>query len=302
MIAQSEPSVFSLFRRAQQRSPIHGWPVTVIAWNEAPARPLGQRKFASPRMVANVTAGHRLLRFGVLLSGALVATALVSDARAGGEPPVPRSRSTRASGVESFASFITEASRRFAIPAQWIRGVMQLESAGDGRAVSPKGALGLMQIMPGTWVELSVRYGLGIDPFDAHDNIMAGAAYLREMHDRFGSPGFLFAYNAGPERYEQYLVTGRPLPPETQAYVAALAPVANLERVVGDASVASRVASWRQAPLFSAQFDSVSIDRQSAPTLPLKSSPDVLPTTSPAVLTPHSEGLFVHRSNEVRGR
>ena len=58
--------------------------------------------------------------------------------------------------------------------------------------------------MPGTWVELSVRYGLGIDPFDPHDSIMAGAAYLREMHDRFGSPGFLAAYNAGPERYEQH--------------------------------------------------------------------------------------------------
>lgn len=302
MIAQSEPSVFSLFRRAQQRSPTLGWPGTPIAWNEAPAQPLGRRKFASPRTVANVTAGHRLLRFGVLLSGALVATALLSDARAGGEAPVPRSRSTRASGVESFASFITEASRRFAIPAQWIRAVMQLESAGDGRAISPKGALGLMQIMPSTWVELSVRYGLGIDPFDAHDNIMAGAAYLREMHDRFGSPGFLAAYNAGPERYQQHLATGRPLKPETQAYVAALAPVANLERVVGDASVASRVAPWRQAPLFSAQLDSVSINRQSASTLPLQSSPDVLPTTSPAVLAPHSEGLFVHRSNEVRGR
>lgn len=302
MIAQSDPSVFSLFRRAQQRSPIHGWPVTAITWNEAPARPLGRRKFASPGTVANMTAGRRLLRFGVLLSGALVATALLSDARAGGEPPVPRSRSTRASGVESFASFITEASRRFAIPAQWIRGVMQLESAGDGRAISPKGALGLMQIMPSTWVELSVRYGLGIDPFDAHDNIMAGAAYLREMHDRFGSPGFLAAYNAGPERYQQHLATGRPLPQETQAYVAALAPVANLERVVGDASVASRVAPWRQAPLFSARLDSASINRQSASNLPLKSPSDVLPATSPAVLAPQAEGLFVRRSNEVRGR
>ena len=230
MIAQSEPSVFSLFRRAQPRSPIHDWPMTAIAWNEAPARPLGRRKFASLRTVASVTAGHRLLRFGILLSGALVATALLSDARAGGEPPVPRSRSTRASGVESFASFITEASRRFAIPAQWIRAVMQLESAGDGRAISPKGALGLMQIMPGTWVELSVRYGLGIDPFDPHDNIMAGAAYLREMHDRFGSAGFLAAYHAGPLRYEQHLVTGKPLPSETTAYVAAVTPLLDNEQ------------------------------------------------------------------------
>ena len=106
---------------------------------------------------------------------------------------------------------------------------MQLESGANERAISPKGALGLMQIMPKTWVELSVRYGLGIDPFDPRDNILAGTAYLREMHDRFGSPGFLAAYNAGPERYEQHLATGRPLPAETQAYLAALAPVIDLE-------------------------------------------------------------------------
>lgn len=50
--------------------------------------------------------------------------------------------------------------------------------------------MGLMQILPGTRVELSVSYGLGLDPFDPHDNILAGTAYLKEMHDRFGSAGF----------------------------------------------------------------------------------------------------------------
>ena len=75
---------------------------------------------------------------------------------------------------------------------------MQIESGGDQRATSSRGALGLMQLMPGTWVELSVRYGLGLDPFDARDNILAGTAYLKEMHDRFGSGGFLAAYHAGP--------------------------------------------------------------------------------------------------------
>ena len=75
---------------------------------------------------------------------------------------------------------------------------MQAESGGDARALSPKGAMGLMQIMPGTWAELRLRYGLGADPYDPHDNITAGAAYLREMHDRYGEPGFLAAYNAGP--------------------------------------------------------------------------------------------------------
>jgi len=302
MIARPEFSVIPLFKRAQRHSPVHGRPVMAIAWNDAPARPRGRRKRALPRTVTSPTAGYRLLRFGVLLSGALLTTVMLTGARAGGEPTVSASRSTRASGVEYFVPFITEASRRFAIPAQWIRGVMQLESAGNWRALSPKGALGLMQIMPGTWVELSVRYGLGIDPFDPHDNIMAGAAYLREMHDRFGSPGFLAAYNAGPERYEQHLVAGRPLPSETQAYVAALGPLIDRECWDGSAVAATRVAPWRQAPLFPGQFDSVSVDRQSASTSSSKSSPDMLSTASSSVLAPHAEGLFVRRSNEVRAR
>ena len=58
----------------------------------------------------------------------------------------------------------------------------------------------------------------GLDPFDPHDNILAGTGYLKEMHDRFGSAGFLAAYHAGPTRYEQHLATGQRLPPETTAY------------------------------------------------------------------------------------
>src|SRR3546814_8097036 len=99
---------------------------------------------------------------------------------------------------------------------------MRAESAGDVRAVSHAGAMGLMQIMPATWTYLRGRYGLGDDPYHVRDNIIAGTAYLRELHDRFGSPGFLAAYNAGPGRYEQHLETGRPLPRETRAYLAIL--------------------------------------------------------------------------------
>ena len=110
--------------------------------------------------------------------------------------------------------------------------------------------MGLMQLMPGTWVELSARYGLGLDPFDARDNILAGTAYLKEMHGRFGSAGFLAAYHAGPARYEQHLVTGQPLPSETIAYVAAVTPL--LDREQGEHTVVDgrRALSWREAPLF----------------------------------------------------
>jgi hypothetical protein len=247
-------------------------------------------------------AGFRFLRVATYLSGVLLTVVLPSEALAGVESTVPGPHSSRASRVESLATLIAEASRRFSIPAHWIRAVMQLESGGDERAISPKGAFGPMQIMPRTWVELSVRYGLGVDPFDPRDNILAGAAYLRELHDRFGSSGFLAAYNAGPERYEQHLATGRPLPEETQAYVAVLAPVLDLEPRDGETYVASPVVLWRQAPLFVGRLESLPADRRSASNLPLRSSSDGLSGTSPSVLTPHAEGLFARRSNQLRSR
>jgi len=113
-----------------------------------------------------------------------------------------------------------EAERRFGVPMAWIEAVLMAESAGDPAAVSPKGAIGLMQIMPATWADLRAEYGLGADPFDPRDNILAGAAYLRAMHDRFGFPGLFAAYNAGPTRYQAHLMTGDPLPAETRAFVA----------------------------------------------------------------------------------
>jgi soluble lytic murein transglycosylase-like protein len=99
--------------------------------------------------------------------------------------------------IDRFTNFIAEASARFTVPARWIRAIIQIASAGDERAISSRGAMGLMQLMPGTWVELSVRHGLGLDPFDPRDNILAGTAYLKEMHDRFGSAGVLAAYHGG---------------------------------------------------------------------------------------------------------
>src|SRR5258708_29108280 len=122
---------------------------------------------------------------------------------------------------------------------------MCVESDGKQRARSSKGAMGLMQIMPDTWADLRARYGLGADPYEPRDNILAGTAYLREMHDRYGSPGFLAAYNAGPTRYEEYLSTGRELPAETQLYVAALAPLTGEGQANGMVTVNRRTMSWQ---------------------------------------------------------
>ena len=157
---------------------------------------------------------------------------------------------SRVESIDRLAEFTKQASARFAVPVRWINAVIQIESAGDEHAISSRGAMGLMQLMPGTWVELSVRYGLGLDPFDPRDNILAGTAYLKEMLDRFGSAGFLAAYHAGPSRYQQHLATGQPLPPDTVAYLAAVTPLLGNEQVEHAAVDGRRALPWREAPLF----------------------------------------------------
>jgi soluble lytic murein transglycosylase-like protein len=157
---------------------------------------------------------------------------------------------TRSESVDRFAEFIEEASARFALSARWIRAVMQVESSGDVHAISSRGAMGLLQLMPGTWVELSVRYGLGLDPFDPRDNILAGSGYLKEMYDRFGSAGFLAAYHTGPSRFEQHLATGQPLPTDTVAYVTAVTPLLGNGQGEHAAFRTKRAIPWREAPLF----------------------------------------------------
>ncbi|WP_051512875.1 lytic transglycosylase domain-containing protein [Skermanella stibiiresistens] len=131
---------------------------------------------------------------------------------------------------DPWRDLIAEASDRFDVPEQWIRVVMHRESGGrsmvNGKPItSPAGAIGLMQVMPATYAELRDRHGLGPSPTDPHDNIMAGAAYIREMYDQFGSPGFLAAYNCGPACYTAVQAGRQRLPRETRQYMAALAPV-----------------------------------------------------------------------------
>ncbi len=106
---------------------------------------------------------------------------------------------------------------------------MRVESDGQeymqgALTTSPVGAMGLMQIMPDTYDGLRARYGLGEDAYDPRNNIFAGAAYIREMYDLFGSPGFLAAYNAGPRRLDEYLANQASLPDETRRYVAMIGP------------------------------------------------------------------------------
>jgi len=225
----------------------------------------------------------------LLLSGLTLAGVMPAITMAQGAPiarPSPR---------DPYADHIAEASRRFGVPIAWIRAVMRAESAGDPRAISPKGAMGLMQIMPVTWAGLRLRHRLGADPYDPHDNIIAGAGYIRELFDRYGSPGWIAAYNAGSGRYEDSL-KGRPLPAETRAYVAVVAPSVD----GGDAAAPIVVAAvdplaWTRAPLFIAQAERT----PAADPVPAGRTSDTATTASSvrdvSAIVPQSGGLFVSR-------
>ena len=193
----------------------------------------------------------------------------------------------------TIAGYIAEAARRFGLPIAWIRAVMDAESAGDVRAVSPRGAMGLMQIMPNTWSELRTRYGLGRDPFDPRDNILAGAAYLREMHDRYGSPGFLAAYNAGPQRYDEYLAGVRALPAETRAYVAMLAPLVGGEPFESVTAIAPDPLAWTRSPLFVVHANNGANAGPSQDQRGSGNNATASRTHEAISLSPRSSGLFV---------
>jgi soluble lytic murein transglycosylase len=112
-----------------------------------------------------------------------------------------------------FDPLIRDAAAAAGVPPAIVKAVIHAESAFDTRAISRAGAMGLMQLMPGTAREVGV-----LDPFRAEENVHGGARYLRHLHDRYGSWTFtLAAYNAGPTAVDRH----RGVPPyaETQAYV-----------------------------------------------------------------------------------
>jgi hypothetical protein len=169
---------------------------------------------------------------------------------------------------------------------------IRAESLGDVRALSPKGAMGLMQIMPETWAELRLRYGLGADPFDPHDNITAGAAYLRELHDRYGERGFLAAYNAGPGRYEDHPTTGRPLPAETLSYVATVASLIGARTDDGGNVPKAMAPSWTSASLFVPHTTTGSALSRPSSNAPMQQGPADGTAQDRTALAPLTDGLF----------
>lgn len=240
---------------------------------------------------------------GVDRSFACRSAAAIAVAALLGLPPITGSAVAQTTAEASepsnpIAAHVAEASQRFGVPEAWIYAVMGVESAGDVDATSVKGAMGLMQVMPATYAELRARYGFGPNAYDPRDNILAGTAYLREMYDRYGSPGFLAAYNAGPGRYENYLA-GRPLPLETRAYLARLSPA------VGGTITAASTAppdplAWTRAALFAgrwgAEEPAVRTTAVASSDHPSASAPD----TQVLRLSRPIGGLFVPLSGERR--
>jgi soluble lytic murein transglycosylase-like protein len=134
-------------------------------------------------------------------------------------PNTPQVRTTRPTPEpvvhERFEPLVQEHSARQSLRPDLVRAVIQVESGFNPRARSPKGAMGLMQLMPGTARDLGVQ-----NAYDPGENIRGGTMYLRRLLDRFdGNEELaLAAYNAGPEAVDRY---GRRIPPyrETRDYV-----------------------------------------------------------------------------------
>lgn len=145
--------------------------------------------------------------------------AQVVDARTYEVPQTQKIRATRSVPTErglAYDDLILEHSRTHGVRADLVRAVMQVESAFNPFARSPKGALGLMQLMPATIRQFGV-----LNPFNPAENIRAGVAYLRELLDRYRNNEVLAlaAYNAGPGAVDNH---GNKVPPyrETRNYVA----------------------------------------------------------------------------------
>jgi hypothetical protein len=193
--------------------------------------------------------------------------------------------------LDRWTPHVAAAARQFGVPAAWLRQVMRIESGGLPGATSPAGAMGLMQLMPQTYADLAARYRLGDDPYDPAANVTAGAAYLREMLDRFGAPAAFAAYNAGPGRLLDHLSRGRRLPVETERYVARLIDTLGTLAITGERprdTVAADAGSASDAPGLN---DSAAIPLQA------NGGGAAAPWRRGGIMTARSGALFAPRGN-----
>jgi soluble lytic murein transglycosylase-like protein len=153
-------------------------------------------------------------------------------------PPAGPTHSSR-----NLPDVINAASNRHKLDPDLISSVIHAESGFNVKAVSPKGAQGLMQLMPQASAHLGVA-----DPFDPSANVDGGTRYLRELLQRYNFDLIkaLAAYNAGPQRVEQY--HGVPPYYETQAYVARVVRDFNRKKLAERRAASLKASSYHQTP------------------------------------------------------
>lgn len=288
-VPRSYPTI-PLFDRSRDHSAVPINACMADARRGSPGRPDGRREAALVWTGASTAAwparsGVRVLAVVSLL---LIFAAPDRAALAEGGPALAQGGAEASS---AFPAFVAEASQRFAIPVKWILSVIKVESAGDLHAKSPRGAMGLMQIMPVTWTELRERYHLGNDPYDPHDNVLAGTAYLRELLDRYGSPGVFAAYNAGPTRHEERVACGS-LPEETRIYVAKLA---NLLAIKLPSGWTSSGQSSAASTLFVAGSDLMKIRHRLSALMPSSGVTSAISAPDVSYIVPSPIAMFVPR-------
>ena len=141
-----------------------------------------------------------------------------------GAPPIEVRYVPPGPPTDPWGPYLKEAAERFSMPEAMVRSVMMQESGGrqemNGKPITSRaGAMGLMQLMPGTWREVSRTLGLGSSPWNPRENILAGTWYLRGMTRAYGVRGGFAAYNWGPGAYQLWLDNGGEMPEETEKYM-----------------------------------------------------------------------------------
>ena len=276
-------------RRSSRRALPSSFPAdlrTADARRSSALRPVARSPASTVKSV-----GARAIWCAAVLAAA--PSMFIDRAWANDFPTDQRAAQAHPAAADPWSELLAEASFRTDLPAALLHDLMRVESGGNAFAVSPKGAIGLMQVMPATYSALRRPLGLGADPFAPRDNVLAGAMYLRLLVDRYGWPDALAAYNAGPRRLDAFLTRGRALPAKTIAYLLRFAP----SRAVAAIGVAS-VRVWPS-----------SVTTSGFPPLPSKptlfvaaaSTASAVPPTSATAVTVHraetsewrESGLFV---------
>src|SRR5665213_3182250 len=212
---------------------------------------------------------------------------------------------TPAQRIKRWLPLVTAASHRAGVPVAWINAVMRVESGGRTMLtekqpmVSSKGAIGLMQVLPQTFEEMRAQYRLGGDPFDPKNNIPAGAAYLRWLRGKYGYPAMFAAYNAGPERVDDLLAHGKPLPAETQSYVIRVGAI--LDKVGGPDGTFIMAATFTRPDGSPVQIDPMAVSTVRAP-LPGEYPPEVQSVLAVGKLTQGVREDASHVTAAIRAR